>query len=214
MHHKCNFLLPAAGFMYLWTKRKILEGESKTNSISKNSLIVSLGPIPWLRYGKGTGALMELAKTYHGWKEPWNHALQSWIYHWALYPGLKKQKLQLFLLELSMKNEVLCSSGTNYMPVTVLQSDDIKMRKLDPQRCWSLKENLWEKKRVLMEESELNDLAVLTMLYCLTLSSVVLETPFSTPQGISGTSLLNHEQNANLLIYKDKYCCTLTPKFN
>lgn len=49
--------------------------------------------------------------------------------------GLKKQKLQLFLLHLSMKNEVLCSSDTNYVSVTFLQSGDIKTRKLDPKRC-------------------------------------------------------------------------------
>lgn len=45
MHHKFNFFLLAIGFIYLWTKGKILEGESRTNSTSKNSLIVYLEPI-------------------------------------------------------------------------------------------------------------------------------------------------------------------------
>lgn len=47
---------------------------------------------------------------------------------------LRKQRLQLFL-QLSMKNEVQCSSDTNYVPVTYLQSGDVKMKKFATQEA-------------------------------------------------------------------------------
>lgn len=46
MHHKFNFFFfLAIGFIYLGTTWKILEGESRTDSTSKNSLIVYLEPV-------------------------------------------------------------------------------------------------------------------------------------------------------------------------
>lgn len=63
----------------LWTKCRMLEGEAKTNSTSKNSLIIYLEPMPWLRYEPGIRAFVEPAKKYHDWKELLTHLLHSFI---------------------------------------------------------------------------------------------------------------------------------------
>lgn len=105
----------------LWTKCRMLEGEAKTNATSKNSLIIYLEPMPWLRYEPGIRAFVEQPRNTMTGRSCWPiYVTGSFLYHWALYLNVQKTKVRLFLLQLSMKNEVLCSSGTYYVSITFL----------------------------------------------------------------------------------------------
>lgn len=196
----------------LWTKCKISEGKSKTNSTSKlyylyrthavtqvwarnKSLRGASQEIPWL---KGvvdpstshfnfsiTGLFITTFK-----KQKYNYSCYNFPWKMKCYVLLAPiMSLSLFYKRVISKWRGLTSPLSKY---------------------WSLKKVCGEVEGAGIK-SELNYLGVLTMLYDLTFSCVNPETQFSIPQSSSGSGWLNHveyfmmqyKQNANILIYKE-----------
>lgn len=87
---------------------------------------------------------MELTEKQHGWKGPPSHVLPSSIYHWALYHSTQNAKTAIILATIfHEKMQCYVLLAQNYIPVTLLRSSDIEMRKLNPKGCGSLNESLW-----------------------------------------------------------------------